>query len=268
MYLREIERSKKKPTSDLTAYDCFLRAQTYLREFRAPSYAQAEALLRQAISIDPEYSTALAYLADCIGRQCIFGGRPYKEGTIEAEEIAQRAVQADPEDAAALAIASWVLTILLGKHAQSREYGELALRLHPNSAFVCTNSAFGYLYRGELEAARRYFERALRINPLDPRNYFIIQGLGLASFYEKKFEEALPLLIRSTELAPTARITWRYRAATLGHLGRVEEAREAVAVLRTLTPVQTLQEISDRTMLAHTWMRELYIGGLEKAGYE
>lgn len=266
--LREIDRSNKKPTSDLTAYDCFLRAQPFLRPLEAQSYKNAEELLRQAVTIDPQYSSALAYLADCISRQCIFGGRPYKEGTLEAERIAQRAVEADPEDGIALAIASWVLAVFIGRHNQSREYAERALRLQPNSAFVCYNCAYSYLFSGELDNARTTFERALRINPLDPRNYFIFQGLGAVAFFEKKFAEALLLLTRSNELAPSMRIAWRYKAATLAHLGRTEEAREAVAVLKSLTPVQTLREVSDRALYALEWMREMYIGGLEKAGYE
>lgn len=266
--LREIERSKKKPTSDLTAYDCFLRAQPFLRELNAPSYARAEGYLRQAVAIDPEYSSALAYLADCIGRQSIFGARPFKEGTLEAERIAQQAVQADPEDGTALAVASWVLSVFIGKHAKSREYGERALRLQPNSAIVCVNCAYGYLFRGELDVARQNFDRALRINPLDPRNYFIPQGLGMVAFFEGNFTEALSQLTRSIELGPSVRISWRYKAAALAHLGRIDEAREAVSVLRSLTPVQTLKEIAERSTLAHAWMRESYVGGLEKAGYD
>ncbi|MBR0899336.1 adenylate cyclase [Bradyrhizobium tropiciagri] len=266
--LRELEKSKKRPTSDLSAYDYFLRAQPFIRQFDPQSYTQAEQLLRRAVSLDAQYSSALALLADCIGRQCIMGAQPYRERVLEAQRIAQQAVQADPEDGTALAIASWVHTILVGKHDSSREYAERALRLQPNSAFVCVNSGFGYLYRGELDAARHNFERALRINPLDPRNYFLIQGLGIVLFFERKFSEALSLLDRSIELAPSARVTWRYKAATLAHLGRSEDALEAVAVLRSLTPVQTLKEVTERTMIAHAWMRELYFGGLEKAGYE
>ncbi len=266
--LREIERSKKRPTSDLSAYDYFLRAQPFIRQFDPQSYLQAEELLRRAVSLDAQYSSALALLADCIGRQCIMGAQPYKERVLEAERIAHQAVQADPEDATALAIASWVYTILVGKHDSSREYAERALRLQPNSAFVCVNSGFGYLYRGELDAARHNFERALRINPLDPRNYFLIQGLGIVLFFERKFSEALSLFDRSIELAPSARVTWRYKAATLAHLGRSEDALKAVAVLRSLTPMQTLKEVTERTMISQAWMRELYFGGLEKAGYE
>jgi adenylate cyclase len=85
--LREIERSKRRPTSDLTAYDYFLRAQPFIRQFDPQSYRQAEELLRRAIALDPQYSSALALLADCIGRQCIMGAQPYRERVLEAERI-------------------------------------------------------------------------------------------------------------------------------------------------------------------------------------
>lgn len=266
--LREIDRSSKKPTSDLTAYDCFLRAQPFMRLLEAQNYRRAEELLRQAVAIDPSYSGALAYLADCVGRQSIFGDRPYAEGIREAEQIAQRAVDADPEDALALAVASWILAGLIGRHVLSREYAARALRLQPNSAGVCSNCGGGYVYSGDLKEARKAYERALRINPLDPRNFFIFLGLGQVAFFEKNFDEALQLLTRSTELAPKLRMGWRFRAATLVHLGRIESARDAVAVLRTLTPVQTLRELYERSKFQHSWMRELYLDALAKAGYE
>jgi adenylate cyclase len=265
--LREIDRSSKRPTSDPTAYDCFLRAQPFMRLIEAQSYMRAEELLRRAVAIDPNYSSALAYLADCIGRQCIFGARPYDDGIREAERIAQHAVDADPEDAAALAVASWVLSIFIGRHVLSREYAERALRLHPNSAYVCSNCAQGYVNSGDLAKARKIFERALRINPLDPRNYFVLQGLGQVAFFEKNFNEALQWFTRTNELAPTVRVSWRFKAATLVHMGRIEEARDAATVLRTLTPVQTLQELVDRSKY-DAWMRKLYFEALAKAGYE
>jgi hypothetical protein len=69
-------------------------------------------------------------------------------------------------------------------------------------------------------------------------------------------------------MAPKLRLGWRFRAATLVHLGRINEARDAVAVLRTLTPVQTLRELSERAKYSHHWMKELYFDALAKAGYE
>jgi adenylate cyclase len=266
--LREIERSTKRPTSDLTAYDCFLQAQPYLRPLTAQSYRRAEELLRQAVAIDPHYSSGLAYLADCIGRQCIFGARPFEEGVTEAARIAQQAVDADPEDAVALAVAAWVLSVFIGRQPIAREYAERALRLHANSALVCSHSAYVFLYGGDFADAGKTFERALRLNPLDPRNYFTFQGLGTVAFFERNFEDALTWLTRAIELAPSMRVAWRFKAAALVHLDKIKEAQDAVAMLRTLTPVQPLKELFLRNRYAHQWMCNMYLGALEKAGYE
>ena len=267
--LRERDRSNKKPTSDLTAYDCFLRAQPYfLRPLDLPSYKRAEELLREAIKIDPNYSSALAYLADCIARQCIAGMVPYNEGLLEAAKISEHAVEADPEDAAALAVAAWIFSVFIGRPALAREYAERALRLHPNAAFVCSNAGFALVFVGEFERGRNVLEKAFRISPLDPRNWYIFSGRGMAYFFEKNFEEALVLLERSIELSPVGVAAFRFKAAALIYLGRTAEARKVVDELRSRPAAPTFQQISDRLKWGHQWMRELYLDGLQRAGYE
>jgi alpha-mannosidase len=51
-------------------------------------------------------------------------------------------------------------------------------------------------------------------------------------------------------------------------LGRLKEAQEAVKVAGSLERAPSLKEVSDRTKYEHTWMRELYLDALKKAGYE
>jgi adenylate cyclase len=273
--LRELDRSNKKPTSDLTAYDCFLRAQPFFFGPGDPeSYVRAEELLRQAVAIDPRYSTALAYLADCIARRRVAGGRPYDEGLLEAATISERAVKADPEDAAALAAAAWVLAVFLGRFTAARGYAERALQLHPNSNFVCTDAGYAFMVMGELAVARKALENAFRLSPLDPRNWLNFFTRGMIAFFEKNFEEALNLLTRASDLRPLSAAPWRFKAATLVHLARAKEAQDAIRTIRSVTtarsplPMPTLKELSDRTKYAHSWMSELYFGALEKAGYE
>jgi adenylate cyclase len=218
--------------------------------------------------IDPGYSSALAYLADCIGRQIVMGRLPYREGILEAAKISERAIEADPEDAAALAVGAWVFSVFAGKHDLARQYAERALQLQPNSNFVCTNAGYALIYAGEFSLGRNVLENAFRISPLDPRSWFNYLGRGLASFFERKFEEALILLTRSTELSPLSIIAWRFKAATLVHLGRIQEAQDAVKVSHSLTAVPPFAEIVERTKLPHEWMRQLYLNALQTAGYQ
>ena len=208
-------------------------------------------------------------MADCIGRQCVTGGRPYNEGILEAAKISEQAVEADPEDAAALAVAAWVFSIFIGRLALARGYAERALQLHPNSNFVCTNAGFAFICLGEFAIARKALENAFRLSPLDPRDWLNFLGRGMVAFFEQDFEEALILLTRAIDLGPSAPVPWRYRAATLIHLGRTKEAQDAVMTLRSLAPVPpTVKELSERTKYAHSWMSELLFNALKKAGHE
>src|SRR5262252_4439569 len=56
----EAARSANRPTSDLSAYDLYLRACSL-----HPSNPQALALVEQAIARDPNYAPALAWVANC-----------------------------------------------------------------------------------------------------------------------------------------------------------------------------------------------------------
>jgi adenylate cyclase len=267
--LKELDRSNRKPTSDMSAYDCFLRAQPFfLRPFDTEGLIYAEKLLRQAVAIDPQYSTALAYLADCIGRQCVRGIKPYDEGVLEAARISQQAVEADPEDAAALGVAAWANSVFMGRFDVGREYAERALQLHPNSNFVCTTAGFAFLFLGELPIARKVLENGFRLSPLDPRMWLNFVARGMVAFFEKNFEESLSLLTRAIDLFPTSPVAWRFKAAALIHLDRTVEAQDAGRTARSLEHAPTLSELTRRTRYAHQWMTELYLGALQRAGYE
>ncbi len=55
----EIVRALNRPTSDLKAYDLFLRGMTHFRTYRREEMFTALALMNQAIELDPNYALAL-----------------------------------------------------------------------------------------------------------------------------------------------------------------------------------------------------------------
>jgi adenylate cyclase len=268
VHLSEIARSKQRPPAALSAYDHFLRAIPPLRVPSPESYGQAEEHLRSAVTIDPDYSTALAFLADCLVRQVLMGTKPYESSGVEALELTNRAITADPEDGIAFASASWV-SMFVGRHAAAIEYADKALQLHPNSAYVQTHVGFAFSQSGETERARECFHKALKFNPFEARRYFPLQGIGFTYFFERKYEEALVWFQRAIDEAPFAPLTLRFRAGALAHLGRHVEAREAVQALYRLHSAPTLAQLEARTRaFRYDWMKDLYIEGLRLAGYE
>ena len=75
----ETARSTGRPTTDLTAYDLYLRAHAlYLSSAR--EIPEALRLLEQAIARDPDYGPALAYAAVCCSRLCLDGSSTDAEG--------------------------------------------------------------------------------------------------------------------------------------------------------------------------------------------
>jgi hypothetical protein len=63
---------------------------------------------------------------------------------------------------------------------------------------------------------------------------------------------------------PTLPLEYRFLAACLAHMGRLDEARAIVARLRAVTPVV----IPDVSYLRNAEHRELYLSGLRLAASE
>lgn len=64
----EIRRSSERPTSDLTAYDLYLRALPHSFTHQQERVIQALDLLRRAIDRDPRFGLALVRAAFCHGQ--------------------------------------------------------------------------------------------------------------------------------------------------------------------------------------------------------
>jgi adenylate cyclase len=73
----ETARSAKRPTSDLSAYDAYLRAYAMISASHQRKMRQALALLEEAIARDPHYGPALALcgiLLHAVGQRCLRPG--------------------------------------------------------------------------------------------------------------------------------------------------------------------------------------------------
>ncbi|WP_104825406.1 adenylate/guanylate cyclase domain-containing protein [Rhizobium sp. NXC24] len=264
--LAEIERAQRKPTDNLGAYDLYLRALPSMNAYTRDGFVEAETMLRRAIALDPSYADALAALAECLVRMTLNGWAADKmASTAEACELAGQAVAIDPENAAVLAIAAWAYSTLGVRFEQSLEFANHALALHPNSMHVRSFCGWVFNYFGESLRAIEQFEEARRLSPVDPRSYFPLLGLACAHFFAGHFEETVNITGRILAEVPTHNVARRYRAAALGHLGRLEEAGAVIADILKAQPASNLRSSRTSVFRDHR-MSELYVGGLEKAG--
>ena len=106
----ETARSASRPTSDLTAYDLYLRA--YEMFFSsAQQIPEALRLLERAIARDPHYGPALAWAAVCCHRMCTDRSNTDPEmDSRKGVDFGRRALQAAGDDPGTLANAALALS--------------------------------------------------------------------------------------------------------------------------------------------------------------
>ena len=88
--------------------------------------------------------------------------------------------------------------------------------------------------------------------------------IGASHFYMRRFDEAVAKLLLASQEDPSLPNPYRYLAACYAHLGRLDEAREIVERLRSITGVV----IPELSYLRSAEQRALYLSGLRLAAGE
>ena len=131
----EIERASRKPTANLTAYDLYLRALAQSYRYTEEGLAEAVALARQALAIDPSYAAAAAMVSVCRWMQRVQGWGALSAADVgEACRLARQALETERDDAETIWQAAMTLFRLAGETAMAAAALDRALALNPNAA--------------------------------------------------------------------------------------------------------------------------------------
>jgi adenylate cyclase len=260
----ETLRLADRPTNDLTALDCYLRALPDLDAFTKESLLRALDLLGRAIERDPHYGPALALAAHCHAGLEVNG---WAQDPVAARRtcvaLARRALRSAPDDPNVLALSAELLASSGEDIDVSIALIDRCLTLNPSCARGWHWSALIRVFAGQPEIALEHFATYLRLSPRD-RIATHLNGIGEAYFFSRRFDEAAANLSASLELAPTFPVTYRVLASCYAHMGRLEDAREIVRRLRAITSVV----MEPGTRYRNPELRELFLSGLRLAAGE
>jgi TolB-like protein len=264
----EISRLTRDPPQRLDAYDFMLRAYAQLAEFTPDSMEAALASLQQSRAIDPGYAPAMAALAYCRA-QCHFQGWITQDDATreQAVDLAWLAVEVMPNDAQILWMAAFAIWNMAGSSRErARELFRRSLLLNPNSAMALTLAGWIETMRGNLDEGRAMVARAQRLNPRDPRGWFMAGVMAIAAVIEENYPEALLWAERS--LAQNRRFAVALRVAAVAHmkLGQEDQAKEAVRTLLKVEPGLTLSAFFARIPVPLPGMAKTYADALLAAG--
>jgi adenylate cyclase len=233
----ETRRARARPTSDLTAYDLYLRAFELVGAWSKEPTLHAIELLERAIERDPRYGIALAFAGFCRSLLFCSGWADDPEATRrQGIELSQRALQAAGDDPVVLAWVSVALINFDQDVAPTIGLIDRSLGLNPGSALGWANSGWVRVVAGDADRAIADFATADRLDPRSPLRPFSLTGVGIAHFLAHRLEEAAATLLASIQLLPSYVTNYYYLAACYAHMGRHDDAREVFRRLTTLTP--------------------------------
>ena len=259
----ETARSADRPTSDLTAYDLYLRAYAMTLS-SARQIPEALRLLEQAVARDPRYGPALAYAAVCCYRLVRDGwSKDPAADRLKSADFARRALEAAGDDPGILANAAMALAYFGEDIGVMMALVDRAVALNPSFARGWHLSGMLRNWAGQPDIAIEHVEASLRLSPR-ARVGGSLDVIGAAHFLARRFDEALPKLLLAIQEDPSSPQPYRYLTACYAQMGRLDDAREIGVRLRTITPVV----IPDASYLRSPEQRELFLSGLRLAAGE
>src|SRR5262249_53737592 len=230
-------------------------------------YEEAGRLIQKALAMEPDNAMVEAWAAHW---HLFYGGQGRAQDFGKANEQvphqALKAITLDPENAEALGIYAHSCSRIAGDFDRALSFFDRALRLNPSLAFNWALSAASYCYIGDPEAAlqrlRRYRDLA------SPELYFSYFETiyTMAYTFKGDYERAVLAGRRAVEANPDFVNGYKPLIASLGQLGRREEAQVFVNKLLSLEPNFTVERFAQMYPIKKALDRERYMEGLRLAG--
>ncbi len=186
-----------RPTSNLKAYDLFLKGRHAFNQWNLDGYRQAENYFLQAIQIDPEFGQAYSYLASTYSALMSWNGNLTPNESL----------------------------------AKIRQYLPLAIKRGPTDNDLLTEAFVEFFINKDFQAAEKKLKQGLDIGPNNADLYYtysyVLSMTGRAA-------EALDLIEKGKSLDPASVSSFNYQAIAMYLLERYDEAervlREAIAL--------------------------------------
>jgi adenylate cyclase len=229
---QQLESQDRIETNSPEAYDSMLRGWAHYQLFTPDDMIKAIPYLENAIGLDPAFARAHAVLAAVYWGIC---------NNAWAESVRMSYEDCNRKTSQHLAEAMKNPTPLAHRIlARQHEYGERwdeavieaekAIALDPNDANGYQAMSALLVNLGRAAEGLEHIKKAIR---LDPKADYLWR-LGYAQFHMERYDEAAITLHRATKRNPYNDWNYLLLAAAYGHLGRDNEAKQALTTFNSM----------------------------------
>ena len=240
IYRAEASAPGRSSSTDLTAWDRFLRGLSHYYRHTKADFEASIGLLREAIALDPALSIARAYLATVMVQGAQYGWiKSTSQLWTEAMSLAESSVRLDPRSSFAFSILSY-MHAMAGHYEAAMEAAKRAVKLNPYDMGARGVLGISHLVIGEHRQAIELFSTAVQRGNSDPRYKWAALN-AFSHYLLRQYDASLSWAREALYLNPNHLQVLAVRAAALAQLGRSEEAAKAAEVLMSNFPTLTVE---------------------------
>jgi TolB-like protein/class 3 adenylate cyclase len=264
----EMARAKRKPTSNLDAYDCYLRGLAASFPVTQDGLIHALELFCRAIALDRDFAAAYGQASRCYGTRKGFGWFGGSDGEkADALRFASAAAKLGQDDADALANAAFTFAYALDDLHSGRAFVDQALALNPNLAAAWSTSGWIKVWECDPEGALEHLARSMRLSPVGTDATRSATASAHACFHLDRYDEALAWANKALKGDPAMHAALRIAAASAAFLGLDQLATQTRTRLMAIDPSLNISRLKS---LMATYSRPefpaKYAEGLRRAG--
>ena len=262
----ERQRAMRKPPDSLDAWAAYQRGLWHLSKANVDDNKLAQKFFQHAINLDPGFAGGYKGLAAAQATATDFHGQGLPEMLGSVEALARRAVALDGADAEARSRLAHALR-RRGDYAGGLTEAERALAISPNLADAHAMRGAILIFSERLTDGVEALEQSIRLDPRDPRSAMRLNQIALARYFSREYEGTIEAANEAIRSYPDFPNSYRWLAAALGQLGRIEEAKEALERAITIAPAgfeMYIRRVPWMRPEDHAHMLE----GLRKAGWQ
>ena len=222
----ERRRAVRKAPESLDAWEAYQRGLVHLFRFTSDAdIERARKFFLDSITSDPTFASACAGLSLTYMRDVIWSARSSPLSL--AESWARKGIEIDANDSEAQAALSHSMCFR-GRHEDALRQALLALEINPSSSWAHYAKGQSLLFSGHPSEAREPLLMALRLDPRGPITVHFMMLLMVSYYFERDYVRAAEAGLRLVSNYPDPPQPYRFLAASLGQLGRTDEARDAL----------------------------------------